>query len=146
MKTCQDCIGFNYCADAYYKNKSDFDAEKCLTFKNKHNFIETPCPIGSDIYLLVTKRPKLNMPPFTFIKKSILTFNNLERVIAGFGKTAFLTYEEANIAKEDKEKTKRCKGCIFENVNDVTEIIGNCVGCNRIYEDSKYDGYIKKEV
>ena len=54
-----------------------------------------PCPIGTKIYMLVTKRARINLPEFTFIKESKLTFLNLERVIAQFGKTVFLTKPEA---------------------------------------------------
>lgn len=67
--------------------------------------IVPPCPIGTEIYMLVTKRARLNLPPFTFVKDSKLTFYNLERVIEEFGKTVFLTRKEAEQAlKEMKEK------------------------------------------
>lgn len=60
--------------------------------------IVPPCKVGSKIYMLVTKRSKVCLPPFTFIKVSRLTFYNLERVIQDFGKTVFLTREEAEQA------------------------------------------------
>lgn len=56
--------------------------------------IVPPCPIGTKIYMLVTKRAK-PYPEYTFIKDSKLTFSNLERVIERFGKTVFLSREEA---------------------------------------------------
>jgi hypothetical protein len=62
--------------------------------------LELPCPIGSPVYILITKRPKITHPEFTFIKKSRLTYYNLERVIKGFGETVFLTSEEAKTALE----------------------------------------------
>ena len=57
--------------------------------------IVPPCKVGSKIYMLVTKRSKVSFPPFTFVKVSRLTFYNLERVLQDFGKTVFLTKEEA---------------------------------------------------
>ena len=63
--------------------------------------IVPPCPIGTKIYMLVTKRPKLNFPEFTFIKDSKLTFHNIERVIKDFGKEVFLTKEEAEQALKE---------------------------------------------
>lgn len=61
----------------------------------ENGVIVPPCKVGSKIYILVTKRSKVNLPPFTFIKVSRLTFLNLERVLQDFGKTVFLTREEA---------------------------------------------------
>ena len=57
--------------------------------------IVPPCKVGDKVYMLVTKRSKVSFPPFTFVKVSRLTFYNLERVLQDFGKTVFLTREEA---------------------------------------------------
>ena len=57
--------------------------------------IVPPCKVGSKIYIIVTKRSKVSLPPFAFVKVSRLTFYNLERVLQDFGKTVFLTREEA---------------------------------------------------
>ena len=43
------------------------------------------------------------MPEFIFIKKSKLTFLNMERILQDFGKTVFLTREEAEKALEAME-------------------------------------------
>ena len=82
--------------------------KKCLTEKEAdyllaNGVIVPPCPIGTKIYMLVTKRPKLNFPEFTFIKDSKLTFHNIERVIEDFGKEVFLTKEEAEQALKERE-------------------------------------------
>ena len=59
-----------------------------------------PCKVGDTVYLIVTKRARIYTPEFRFIKKSRLTFLNMERVLQGFGKTVFLTREEAEKALE----------------------------------------------
>lgn len=63
-----------------------------------------PCKVGDTVYLIVTKRAKVYMPEFSFVKKSRLTFLNMERVLQDFGKTVFLTREEAEKALEATEK------------------------------------------
>ena len=59
-----------------------------------------PCKVGDTVYLIVTKRAKVYMPEFSFVKKSRLTFFNMERVLQDYGKTVFLTREEAEKALE----------------------------------------------
>lgn len=59
-----------------------------------------PCKVGDTVYLIVTKRARIYTPEFKFIKKSKLTFLNMERILQDFGKTAFLTREEAEKALE----------------------------------------------
>ena len=54
-----------------------------------------PCKVGDTVYLIVTKRARTYTPEFRFVKKSRLTFLNMERVLQDFGKEAFLTREEA---------------------------------------------------
>ena len=72
-------------------------AETIADYLLANGVIVPPCPIGTKIYILVTKRAK-PYPEYTFIKDSELTFSNLERVIERFGKTVFLTREEAEQA------------------------------------------------
>lgn len=59
-----------------------------------------PCKVGDTVYLIVTKRARVYMPEFSFVKKSRLTFSNMERVLQDFGKAVFLTREEAEKALE----------------------------------------------
>ena len=59
-----------------------------------------PCKVGDTVYLIVTKRARTYTPEFRFIKKSRLTFLNMERVLQDFGKEAFLTREAAEKALE----------------------------------------------
>ena len=59
-----------------------------------------PCKVGDTVYLIVTKRARNYTPEFRFVKKSRLTFLNMERILQDFGKEAFLTREEAEKALE----------------------------------------------
>lgn len=54
-----------------------------------------PCKVGDTVYLIATKRARNYTPEFRFVKKSRLTFLNMERILQDFGKEAFLTREEA---------------------------------------------------
>lgn len=54
-----------------------------------------PCKVGDTVYLIVTKRARNYTPEFRFVKKSRLTFLNMERILQDFGKEAFPTREEA---------------------------------------------------
>ena len=56
-----------------------------------------PCPMGSTIYMIVTKHTK-GREPFSFIKTTELMESNVFRVCRDFGKTVFLTREEAERA------------------------------------------------
>ena len=62
-----------------------------------------PCKVGDTVYLIVTKRARNYTPEFRFVKKSRLTFLNMERILQDFGKEAFLTREEAEKALEAME-------------------------------------------
>ena len=50
-----------------------------------------PCKVGDTVYLIVTKRARNYTPEFRFVKKSRLTFSNMERILQDFVKEAFLT-------------------------------------------------------
>lgn len=63
-----------------------------------------PCKVGDPVYLIVTKRARNYTPEFRFVKKSRLTFLNMERILQDFGKEAFLTREEAEEALEAMKK------------------------------------------
>lgn len=64
------------------------------------NVIVPPCKIGGTLYMIVTKRAKVTGEYFSFIKRTKLTYNNLERVQKGIGKTVFLSLEEARAVLE----------------------------------------------
>lgn len=108
MATCKNCLHFEACGSmlkalGYTVDGDGYDADKrCDTFKDRSRFIEAPCKIGSTIYMIVTKRPKISLPEFSFIKTSYLTEFNFFRVCRDFGKTVFLTREEAEAALAER--------------------------------------------
>lgn len=113
MVACKDCIHNNVCSiwraqegqDA--KCWSENDDWGCDYFEDKSKIIKLPCEIGSKIYMLVTKRPKIYLPEFTFVKETYLTYTNLERVLADYGKEIFLVREEAEKALADKIEVQK---------------------------------------
>lgn len=66
----------------------------------ENGVIVPPCRIGEKIFILVSKRPRINLPEFTFIKESRLTYLNLERVLNEYGTSVFLTRKEAEAEYE----------------------------------------------
>lgn len=93
-KQCENCVGFgkgNECvnhliADVLVAN----------------GVIVLPFPIGTTYYRIVTKRAKVGCPYHSLIRKAELNWYNVEGVLSDFGKTVFLTREEAEkaLAKE----------------------------------------------
>ena len=77
--------------------------ENCRHYLGRDLTIALPCAIGSDIYYLVTKKYRPDRESFTMIRKSALTYGNLERVMKDLGDTVFLTREEADRAMMEKE-------------------------------------------
>lgn len=61
----------------------------------ENDVIIPPVKVGDTIYMIVEKRARTTREYFRFIKKTKLTFLNLERVLKDWGKTVFLTKEEA---------------------------------------------------
>ena len=101
--TCKDCFHCNVCPcnDNYDHHASSL----CEDFKNKADVIELPCQLGSEIYMLVTRHTKafafengkmvMRENQHTVIKPTTFTKSNFFKVIEEFGKTVFLTREEA---------------------------------------------------
>jgi hypothetical protein len=58
-----------------------------------------PCPMGSTIYMIVTRHTK-GRDPFSFVKITEMMESNVFRVCRDIGKTVFLTKEEAQAAME----------------------------------------------
>ncbi len=101
--SCKDCVHYDICE--MLRPIEWCTGKTCLGFKNKAKFVELPCELGSEIYMLVTRHTKsfewenkkmiLQNNQHTFIKKTTLTKSNFFKVTEEFGKTVFLTREEA---------------------------------------------------
>ena len=63
--------------------------------------LRLPCKMGDKLWIIVTKRPRVYSPEFSFVKASKLTWNNLQQVLKGLKKTVFTSREEAEKALED---------------------------------------------
>lgn len=75
----------------------------CFTHREADYLLENgvivpPVKVGDTIYMIVGGKAKITREYFRFIKKTKLTFLNLERVSKDWGKTVFLTKEEAEKA------------------------------------------------
>ena len=66
--------------------------------------IVLPCKMGGVIYRAINSRPIKGDKPWKYIKQSRLTWNNLQETLRDFGKTVFLTREEAEAALEGGKK------------------------------------------
>lgn len=65
--------------------------------------IVLPCKVGAAVWCIVTKKSRSGLI-FSYIKKTRMRWSNIERIIEGFGVTAFYTREEAEAALAE-----RCK-------------------------------------
>lgn len=103
--TCKDCLHYEVC---YYH-----DFEECGWFSDKSEWVHLPCKVGDTVYEVFAQ----HLPPFiqeTTVEKIIITSKGLriklsrnsvyETSISAFGKTLFLTKEEAEKALEEREK------------------------------------------
>lgn len=64
----------------------------------ENGVIVPPVKVGDTIYMIVGRKTKITREYFRFIKKTKLTFLNLERVLKDWGKTVFLTQKQAEKA------------------------------------------------
>ena len=84
------------CPDAArYERLKDYE-----NLEERGQLLKLPCPMGSTVYMIVRKRPKIGQPEFSFVKTTYLTENNLLRIVRDFGKTVFSTHEEAERVRE----------------------------------------------
>lgn len=64
--------------------------------------LHLPVPIGGELWIVVQRKPRnWTWKGALFVRKSNLTYSNLRRVLQDFGKTVFLTEEEA-VAKMEQ--------------------------------------------
>ncbi len=116
MAACKACLHYECCKTLnkdFIKKPKDYEnnermSEICTTFKDRSKFIELPCKIGDKVYVLsaddkirVTSIEIISM----FESSIIYLFNDGGHCYKNdFGKTVFLTKEEAE--KELGERKK----------------------------------------
>ena len=76
----------------------EFEKKILADYLLENGVIVPPVKVGDVVYMIVKKRAKVSREYFHFIKKTKLTFLNLERVLKTWGKTVFLTKAEAEKA------------------------------------------------
>ena len=100
---------------AYPYTTDTFRIENVADYLLANGVIVPPCKVGDKIYMLVTrkthsfefeegKRMFRVDNQHTFIKQTYLTKLNFFKVLDDFGKTVFLTKEEAEQALKEREK------------------------------------------
>lgn len=121
MSKCENCLSKSVCRwyeNGAGKNLCCADAFPCPEQKDKDLFIEAPCKMGDTVYRVVTMGTGVTFKKVGyntyrekeqtikhFIRCVTVTKNNFFDVLENFGKTVFLTREEAKQAlKERKEK------------------------------------------
>ena len=99
-------FGDDYCKGCKYESEKSCEDSNRADYLLENGMIVPPCKMGTTIYMIVEKRASVTREYFRFIKKTKLTFLNLERVLKCFGKTVFLTREEAKQALVNYESSK----------------------------------------
>lgn len=96
-----EAINDYFGCDAAYYDVDPFELADHLLSKG---VIVLPFPVGT-IYYRVVKTFGKHVGSFFAIRKASLNYYNMDKVIADFGKTVFLTREEAeNALKERSEE------------------------------------------
>ena len=134
--TCKDCINFEWCKSQNSEKISYYDGlscmeNKCHGFKNTSQYIKLPCKVGDTVYvdtrtLLTYSRgiKEENLPAYFVVKVVSFRITEKKKLVkiriqekwldnycfVSFGKTVFLTREEAEKAlKEVKENDKQSR-------------------------------------
>ena len=120
MASCKDCMHEEVCS-IFSSDLNEDGAEKCVCFKNRNRFVELPCKVGDTIYILTNDSPtgieESQVKKIELIKMQSKTKIRLtvpcvyddwgsaqwEIGVNDFGKTAFLTREEAEKALKERE-------------------------------------------
>lgn len=105
MASCEDCMYVEVCPFKHYRCENDRMEKRCSFFRDHSLFVELPCKVGDTIY--VVEKGKI-------IEDSVVTlyvayfggdeetfqFDGIKTdgYFSDFGKTVFLTQEEAEQA------------------------------------------------
>lgn len=86
------------------------EAAELLRKKDAGLLLALPCPVGTPVWLIVTKHRLRGDGYFSFIRRSRLQWSNMDRCINEIGKTVFLTAEEARAALAVIQKEEEADG------------------------------------
>lgn len=95
MASCKDCLCGDVCSIAEVMGENYC----CPDCKDRNRFVELPCKVGEELYHIKTVSGK------KIITATQLNQNTFWRIIFGgeYGKTVFLTREEAEKALKERE-------------------------------------------
>lgn len=116
MSSCKDCVHYECCCEWVSKEIIDSSCEAkcvCFTFKPKSRFVELPCEVGDLVYHLQKIFDEGTLTTKTIVKTRKIDFVATTAFLAesdgfvfgekDFGKTVFLSREEADKALQRKE-------------------------------------------
>lgn len=112
--TCKDCMHYEVC-ESYSKRESlstVYCAEECTGFTDKSEWVHLPCKVGDTIYFDTYKKGEnIGVQPHKVGKVVVIVSTTRKFGCVGadipdweFGKTVFLTREEAEIALEERKE------------------------------------------
>lgn len=115
--TCKDCIHYEACCNWTEEEHGAMEMttteQGCNYFKDKSKFIESPCKVGDKIYTICDIFDESTLKCKKIIKPRIIDFVSSFSFLAeseglifsevNFGKTVFLTREEAEKALKERE-------------------------------------------
>lgn len=116
--TCKDCIHYAACmqyttlAGSEFARNFDQSDILCSIFEDKSRFIETPCKVGDTVYFDTYLRgDSVGVRPHKVIEVKCVIMTEPSKGGIGaeisdwdFGKTVFLTREEAETALKEREQ------------------------------------------
>ncbi len=121
MANCKDCLGFEFCLDRlgttkYYDNAiaANNVEELCQKFKDRNRFVELPCKVGDTVYVKMQfgGYAEAEVRDYSYfiscgfcVVVTSIKFDKQNIPFSEFGKTVFLTREEAERALNSSEKT-----------------------------------------
>ena len=106
MSSCKDCVHYEVCEDKLFKN-TDNACKKHFIAKSR--FVELPCEVGQTVYFIPfgnyiaeSTVAEITVVPFKEIGFSILCHGGFVFELRGFGKTVYLSREEAEKALKER--------------------------------------------
>lgn len=112
--TCKDCLHYDLCSNHYLKSDLERINGCCSNFSNKFEWVHLPCKVGDTVYQLQTVFDEITLKSKAVVKPRIIDFVATTSFLAeskglifsekDFGKTVFLTREEAEKALKEREE------------------------------------------
>lgn len=108
MATCKDCLYWEACK-SFYGEKYLSIMEFCDIFKDRSRFVELPCKHGDTLFRIINGKIEKGVATAFFYGSEFHIVNcRFPKISTGilfhrFGKTVFLTKEQAEQALKERE-------------------------------------------